>query len=292
MNSNEDELNDVILDVIAEYTPYFPDAIWKTIEGYENLYVINNYGLIIGTVRSRVLQVGRRFVSHRVGLTKNAETKTLCLEKLLLEIFPEGEVKFNSAMASVINHLPNPKSQDLDGEIWKPIVEFTPKFMVSNMGRVKLIGDTSKNSGTSRGAVVKDQVLVTRKDPSGYIIVSLYYENNNYLRRVHRLVAEAFLPNPDNLPVVNHIDGNKSNSKLCNLEWVSILDNMAHAIQTGLRDGHGIFTSDEVAAILNSYNTSDVSQTELARFYGVSVSVISNIVNHKSYRNYLSEENK
>ncbi|MHC5373615.1 HNH endonuclease [Enterococcus sp. LJL120] len=51
---------------------------------------------------------------------------------------------------------------------------------------------------------------------------------------IHRLVAETFLPNPDNLPVVNHIDGNKGNPKLTNLEWVTFSDNAIHAFETGL----------------------------------------------------------
>lgn len=56
---------------------------------------------------------------------------------------------------------------------------------------------------------------------------------------VHRLVAEAFIPNPDNLPEVNHIDGNRSNNAVHNLEWVSHADNMRHAYATGLNPGRG-----------------------------------------------------
>ena len=70
----------------------------------------------------------------------------------------------------------------------------------------------------------------------GYLSYILYDGNGtNKQYLVHRLVAEYFIPNPDNLPCVNHKDGNKANNDVSNLEWVSYLDNNIHAIETGLR---------------------------------------------------------
>ena len=73
----------------------------------------------------------------------------------------------------------------------------------------------------------------TRIDTKGYEIIDLNKDGKRYTKRVHRLVAEAFLPNPLNLPVVNHIDSNRLNNCVDNLEWVSYTDNNRHAVIHG-----------------------------------------------------------
>ena len=70
---------------------------------------------------------------------------------------------------------------------------------------------------------------------NGYFFVSLFQNGKNKIFLLHRLVAEAFIPNPDNLPVVNHIDGDKTNPKVNNLEWCSYSENTQHAHRTGLQ---------------------------------------------------------
>lgn len=72
----------------------------------------------------------------------------------------------------------------------------------------------------------------------GYNKVDLYSNGNRTSVRVHRLVAEAFIPNPNELPQINHIDGNKENNNVKNLEWVNNSQNMIHAYRTGLETPH------------------------------------------------------
>ena len=73
---------------------------------------------------------------------------------------------------------------------------------------------------------------------SGYEYVHLCNgKNNTILKRVHRIVAEAFIPNPDSCKQVNHIDGDKANNSVSNLEWCTSQQNNIHALQTGLRTG-------------------------------------------------------
>jgi hypothetical protein len=81
-----------------------------------------------------------------------------------------------------------------------------------------------------------NRLLKQTKSTKGYIKVSL--NKNKYKREfcLHRLVAMTFLPNPENKPQVNHIDGNKENNSLSNLEWVTGSENIKHAVKTGLRD--------------------------------------------------------
>lgn len=103
-------------------------------------------------------------------------------------------------------------------EIWKDYKDYEGLYMVSNWGRAKSLDTYIKDrNGTVRfckGRILKP-VIVGR----GYLKVNLYKNNKQKQYYVHRLVAEAFIPNPENLPEVNHKDENKLNNNAENLEW-------------------------------------------------------------------------
>ncbi|XBW80068.1 HNH endonuclease [Bacillus velezensis] len=107
----------------------------------------------------------------------------------------------------------------LKGEVVTPIADF-PGYGITNHSRVVNLK--------------KKTVLKTKIDGQGYAKVILYKEGKQVGRRVHRLVALNFIPNPENLPYVNHIDGNKANPKVSNLEWVTPKGNAQHALKHGL----------------------------------------------------------
>ena len=109
-------------------------------------------------------------------------------------------------------------------EIWKDIPNYEGLYQVSNLGRVK-----SNHNG--RGHKPK---ILTNIPRNGYVSVLLCKNKSQKNVFVHRLVAECFVPNPENKPCVNHIDGNKSNPRSSNLEWCTQKENIAHAINTGL----------------------------------------------------------
>ena len=118
-------------------------------------------------------------------------------------------------------------------EIWKDIKGFE-NYQISNFGRVK-----SKErfvSNACRSYLKPEQILRTHVMKCGYLAISLRdFEQKCHLLKIHRLVAIAFIPNPNNLPDVNHIDGNKENPIASNLEWCTPSENTIHAINSGLR---------------------------------------------------------
>ena len=96
-------------------------------------------------------------------------------------------------------------------EIWKPVIEFEGLYEVSNLGRVKSL--------RYRGSHTKNDVLAPVTGPHNYKQVHLHKDKEISTRYIHRLVAQAFIPNPDGLPEINHMDENPANNHVDNLEW-------------------------------------------------------------------------
>lgn len=167
-----------------------------------------------------------------------------------------------------------PGTEDLPAEVWVPIREF-PKYRVSNLGRVKYIADTVR--------IRKPHVF-----RGGYFGVTFRRNGRNTTRNLHRLVATAFIPNPDNLPEVNHKDGNKLNNHVNNLEWCTQAFNTLHAYESGLcktvgeRHHMNKLKIREVQEIRRYYGV--FTPTQLANKYSVSRTLIRSIWNNKIWR--------
>ena len=109
-------------------------------------------------------------------------------------------------------------------EIWKDVPNTGGMLQVSSYGRVRSFL-RNKESGA---------ILQATEDKKGYLRLRVTLERERRCYKIHRLVAEAFLENPDKLPQVNHIDGDKKNNRADNLEWITNADNASHAIESGL----------------------------------------------------------
>ena len=106
----------------------------------------------------------------------------------------------------------------MNEEIWRPIEGYEGLYEVSNTGRVKSLNRYVKGKGESY-SLQKGRVLSPGKDKNGYLFVILTCNGKRKMFLVHRLIAQTFILNPDNLPQVNHKDEDKSNNRVENLEW-------------------------------------------------------------------------
>ena len=127
------------------------------------------------------------------------------------------------------------KLTSICNEVWLDIKDYEGYYQVSNLGRIRSLDRESKHS-KNHTRFIKGKILSLRENKSraGYFEVSLHKNKKEKRFRVHRLVAEAFLNNENNFPQVNHIDGDKSNNTIWNLEWVTDLQNKKHAWENGL----------------------------------------------------------
>lgn len=162
-------------------------------------------------------------------------------------------------------------------EIWKDIAGYEGLYRISNKGNVLSL------NAYGHGLI---RPLKSRKNVFGYLTVVLRKNKKAKYTGVHILVAKAFIPNPDNKPQVNHLDGNKENNSVDNLEWATCKENINHAINTGLR---GRLTYDVPKGSLNKnskpilqYDTKGNfikkwdCQSDAARFYNCDPSRIVN----------------
>lgn len=117
-------------------------------------------------------------------------------------------------------------------EAWKDVKGFEGYYAVSSNGDVKSLDRTIQ--GKRCKTHIKERVMRQHVGKDGYPSIQLFSGGKPFTLKVHRLVAQAFLDNPDNLPEVNHIDGNKQNNTVDNLEWCTRGHNIRHAFRTGL----------------------------------------------------------
>jgi hypothetical protein len=163
-------------------------------------------------------------------------------------------------------------------EQWKDIVGYEGLYQVSSLGRIKSV---DKVCGKRRG-IVKSKMIAIQDNGNGYFNAALY--SNGKMKRiyVHRLVADAFLGKENGKEYVNHIDGNKSNNSLSNLEWCTRSENMKHAYDNGLavqyeRSG----TKNPAARVVIDLQSGVFYETmkEVSELYKISVSYLSSMLN-------------
>lgn len=169
--------------------------------------------------------------------------------------------------------------QERKDEVWKNINGFNEKYKISNYGRVKTLKGYNK------------EFLQLNLDAYGYFAVSLSMCSKIKCKKVHRLVAEAFVPNPENKSTVNHKNGIKTDNRAINLEWSSIKENIKHGRDMGLINDSGSknsrskLTTYKVMEIRRLLSEGILTQEEIGLIFKVKRQIVGNILNNRRYKN-------
>jgi len=170
-------------------------------------------------------------------------------------------------------------------EIWKDIKGHEGLYQVSNLGRVKSLERVDR-----LGRSVEEKVLKNKNHSAGYHQIVLF--NFGIKRRfyIHRLVAGAFIPNTECKPQVNHIDGDKLNNRVENLEWCTQSENIKHAFKNGLssqkgeRNATSKLTKKQVLDIRKMYATGEYTQKNIADEYRTVQATISSVIRRVNWK--------
>jgi len=124
--------------------------------------------------------------------------------------------------------------------------------------------------------------------------VILYINKQHFCKKIHRLVLQAFLPNPENRPQVNHINRIKSDNRLENLEWCSASENIIHSFKTGSRKISDLSGINHPQSILNNDSILEIRRlgnvmkgTDIAKMFGVHVSTIYNVLHNRNWNHII-----
>lgn len=162
-------------------------------------------------------------------------------------------------------------------EIWKDVIGYEGFYQVSNLGRVKTLGNNKFN---------KEKIMKSTISDNGYFRIGLIKDNYQKRYFVHRLVAESFIENFENKKQVNHINGIKTDNNVENLEWNTSFENMQHASLNGLLniksgEAHYLYkaTDDIKTEIIEKHKY--YTQRRLGEMFSLSQSLVSRILSKK-----------
>lgn len=177
-------------------------------------------------------------------------------------------------------------------EIWKNIKGFEGFYMISNKGRVKSLSrEMIRCNGYPQS--FQERLLKIQKGTNGYLYITICNKSRCHLW-IARLVAQAFISNPQSKPQVNHKDGNKLNNHVDNLEWVTCSENIKHSFKIGVhkppdnrgsKNGRAKLTDKQVLQIRGLKGK--LTTNDLIKKFKVSRTTINYILNNKSWYNLL-----
>lgn len=180
-------------------------------------------------------------------------------------------------------------------EIWKDVPGYEGIYQASNLGNVRSCDRNFVYPSIGKTQFIKGKVLTKFVTNRGYQRVKFSVGSDRKMVSVHRIIAETFIPNPNNYPVVNHIDGDTKNNSVSNLEWCTQSKNIQHAFKNGLSKGlRGDLSPHKVAVMQYEKDGTFVKRwscmVEAARHIGGTKNGIysaCNLKNCKTYKGYI-----
>ncbi|WP_284461593.1 NUMOD4 domain-containing protein [Chryseobacterium sp.] len=168
-------------------------------------------------------------------------------------------------------------------EIWKPIKDYEGLYEASNMGRIKSVERVVKRLNrykTYTNQIIPEKIKKGSPDKDGYLKVGLWKNNKCLTTSIHRIIANTFLDNPDVLPQVNHVDEDKQNNCVANLEWCSPIENINHGtgmLRSRLSNIKPVLQFDMNGTYVRTWD----NYFDAAKHYNVSFKAISQAVRKK-----------
>jgi len=163
-------------------------------------------------------------------------------------------------------------------EKWKSVKGFESQYEISNLGNLRSIDRVVKHYVNGFTRKYKGSSKKLRKDKDGYLKCTLKKDGEIFHFRVHRLVAEAFIINEEQLKIVNHLNGIKTDNRVENLEWCNHSDNVIHAVLNRFIETK--LTDEQAIEIFNS----KLSNRKLGEQFKINSSIVWRIKNKKAYK--------
>ncbi|AZA49777.1 hypothetical protein EG346_17025 [Chryseobacterium carnipullorum] len=176
-------------------------------------------------------------------------------------------------------------------EIWKDVQEFENNYQISNFGRLRSIARKINSSIQPCGyRINKPRIILPQDNGKGYQQYYVKFNNVRVMKYAHRLVAKYFLDNPYGKLEVNHIDGNKANNHVSNLEWNTLQENRDHAVNTNLmrkgeRSYQAKLSEKNVLAIRRLFRINPkFNKCQIAKKLNVRDTTIHKIINNQRWK--------
>jgi small nuclear ribonucleoprotein (snRNP)-like protein len=217
----------------------------------------------------------KEFDQYKVATTTNSEST---MHKIMSYPFTVDMFSTDHIRGHIQSVTQTPNLINEDEEEWMDWDENT-LYQISNQGRVK-----RKQYTTTHNRTWIERTLTNTLTNDGYLKVGVKLNEERKDRRVHQLVAQTWIPNPNNFIEINHKNGNKLDNRVENLEWVSRSENMKHAIDNNLiilPRYKGKLSKEQREEIIYKYNTTTISKRQLAKDYDVSHTTINSIFQNK-----------
>lgn len=226
------------------------NEIWATVPETEGRYEVSSEGRVRSTKFQRILVSQSSAGQKTVCIVFKGNAVVFEIRHLIAYAFLGSDIlslakpqlihKDKNVHNIRLSNLMLSNTSDISGEVWSPVVGFENYYEVSSLGRIKRLQRLNtyirKDTGTVCYRAFAEKIMSPTLSADGYMQLEFRADGTNKYVNVHRVVAEAFIPNPNNLPQVNHKDGNRSNNVVSNLEWVTARENVVDQISRSGRN--------------------------------------------------------